>query len=94
MACVLLAEAIQCTCDRKAATGSFNKGLKIKSTTVLLSGGWVPVIPRSFHYGQPASYLAGKSWQPSYEPHVAGKKADCHNENISGKGGGKKPLIN
>ena len=76
MACVLLAEAIQCTCDRKAATGSFNKGLKIKSTTVLLSGGWVPMIPRSFHYGHPASYLAGKSWQPSYEPHVAGKKAD------------------
>ena len=61
MACVFLAEAIQCTCDRKAATGSFNKGLKIKSTTVLLSGGWVPMIPRSFHYGHPASYLAGKS---------------------------------
>ena len=76
MACVFLAEAIQCTCDRKAATGSFNKGLKIKSTTALLSGGWVPMIPRSFHYGHPASYLAGKSWQPSYEPHVAGKKAD------------------
>ena len=56
MACVFLAEAIQCTCDRKAATGSFNKGPKIKLTTALLSGGWVPVIPRSFHFWQPASH--------------------------------------
>ena len=95
MSCVLLAEAIQCTCDRKAATGSFNKGLKIKLTTALLSGGWVPVIPRSFHYGQPASYLAGKSWQPSQEPPSGREESrHRHNENISGKGGGKKPLIN
>ena len=77
MACVLLAEAIQCTCDRKAATGSFNKGLKIKLTTALLSGGWVTVIPRSFHYGQPASYLAGKSRQPSYKP-PNGKEESRH----------------
>ena len=54
MACVLLAEAIQCTCDRKAATRSFDKGLKIKLKTVLLSGVWVPVIPRGFHCCQPA----------------------------------------
>ena len=76
-------------------TGSFNKGLKIKSTTVLLSGGWLPVIPRSFHYGQPASYLAGKSWQPSQEPPSGREESrHRHNENISGKEGGKKPLIN
>ena len=34
--------------------------------------------------------MAGKSWQPSHEPHAAGKKAGTrHTENISGKGEGR-----
>ena len=95
MACVFLAEAIQCTCDRKAATGSFNKGLKIKSTTVLLSGGWVPndtqelpLWASSFLFGW--EILATQLWAPCGRE----ESRHRHNENISGKGGGKKPLIN
>ena len=52
------------------------------------------MIPRSFHYGHPASYLAGKSWQPSYEPHVAGKKADMVTMRTSVEKGEERNHIN
>ena len=59
---------------------------KVQLTTVLLSGGWVPKIPRSFHYWQPAP-----RWSPAMSPHAAGKKACIrHIENISGKREGKR----
>ena len=68
---------------------------KVQLTTALLSGGWVPKIPRSFHYWQPAPRWRSLPWlgnpgDPAMSPHVAGKKAGIHHtENISGKGGRK-----
>ena len=54
----------------------------------LLSGGWVPVIPRSFHYWQPAPRRLfpwlGNPGNPAMSPHAAGK-GTRHTENISGK---------
>ena len=75
---------------------------KVQLTTALLSGGWVPEIPRSFHYWQPAPRWRPLPWlgnpgDPAMSPHAAGKKAGTHHiENISrkrgGKEGGQKPL--
>ena len=68
---------------------------KVQLTTALLSGGWVPEIPRSFHYWQPAPRWRPLPWlgnpgDPAMSPHAAGKKAGTrHIENISGKRGGK-----
>ena len=55
----------------------------------------MPVIPRSFHYWQPAPRRRPLPWlgnpgNPAMSPHAAGKKAGTrHTENFSGKGGGK-----
>ena len=68
---------------------------KVQLITTFLSGGWVPEIPRSFHYWQPAPRWRPLPWlgnpgDPAMSPHAAGKKAGtCHIENISGKRGGK-----
>ena len=51
----------------------------------------MPVIPRSFHYWQPAPRWRPLPWlgnpgNPAMSPHAAGKKAGTrHTENISGK---------
>ena len=53
------------------------------------------MIPRSFHYWQPAPRWRPLPWlgnpgNPAMSPHAAGKKAGtCHTENISGKGEGR-----
>ena len=63
--------------------------------TSLLSGGWVPVIPKSFHYWQPAPRWRPPPWlgnpgNPAMSTHAAGKKAGTrHSENINGKGEGR-----
>ena len=55
----------------------------------------MPVIPRSFHYWQPAARWRLLPWlgnpgNPAMSPHAAGKKAGIrHTENISGKGEGR-----
>ena len=62
-------------------------------TTALLSGGWVPVIPRSFHYWQPAPRWRPLPWlgNPAMSPHATGKKAGTHRtENISRKREGRR----
>ena len=48
--------------------------------TALLSGGWVPVIPRSFHYWQPDPRWRLLPWlgnpgNPAMSPHAARKRA-------------------
>lgn len=49
-------------------------------TTALLSGGWVPVIPRSFHYWQPDPRWRLLPWlgnpgNLAMSPHAARKRA-------------------
>ena len=85
---MLVSHALQQFCN-------LHKPKKVQLTTALLSGGWVPKIPRSFHYWQPAPRWRSLPWlgnpgDPAMSPHVAGKKAGTrHTENISGKGGRK-----
>ena len=79
---MLVSHALQQFCN-------LHKPKKVQLTTALLSGGWVPKIPRSFHYWQPAPRWRWLSWlENPGDP--AGKKAGVrHIENISGKRGGK-----
>ena len=85
---MLVSHALQQFCN-------LHKPKKVQLTTALLSGGWVPRIPRSFHYWQPAPRWRSLPWlgnpgDTAMSPHVAGKKAGTHHtENISGKGGRK-----
>ena len=75
MACVFLAEDIQCTCDRKAATGSFDKGLKIKFNNCVAK--WSLGACDTQELPLETTSMAGKFWQPSYEP-PRGKEESRH----------------
>ena len=76
---MLVSHALQQFCN-------LHKPKKVQLTTALLSGGWVPKIPRSFHYWQPAPRWRSLPWLGNPGDPAMSLR---HTENISGKGGRK-----
>ena len=77
--------------------------INIQFVTGSLNGGWVPQTSRSFHSSKPelldeTAPMAGKSWQPSHEPHTEGKKGTHHTDIIctvetTGKGSNLETML-